>query len=353
VWASTYKAKPSEVFVVQARIALDVTRELGVVASVEELSHPARDYTKDDEAYQLYLMGRYFFNKRTPENYYKGMEYFLQAVEKDPSYALAYAGIADCYGLLGIYGSMEQHLAFTSARDAANKALELDPGSAEAHTSRALVHWVYDWDWTAADREFRKAIKLNPRYVMAHHWRGLFLADMGRFDEAEAEMKKALELDPISAPVYADYGRVLYLARRYDEALEKYRKAFEISAPFGSMEDHREELYEQMGRLKDWAASREKRGHSDAETREAYRVQGIKGFWTVLYRRAVNTPQRSYWHAELFARMGDKDRAFENLEHSISVRDHCMTQLKVNPNLDPLRSDPRFEELLRQMKLTP
>jgi eukaryotic-like serine/threonine-protein kinase len=354
VWANTYEAKPSGLLAVQERITADIARKLGVAASAEELSHSAGHYTKDAEAYRLYLMGRYFFNKRTAENFYKGIEYFRQAVEKDPSYAAAYAGIADCYGLLGAYGWMEDHSAFTSAREAANKALELDSELAEAHTSLALVHWAYDWDWTAADREFRKAIELNPRYVMAHHWRGLFLGDMGRFDEAEAEMQKALELDPISAFVYAAYGRVLYFAHRYDEALEKYRKASEINASFEGMEDQREQLYIQMGRLDDWAASLEKRGHFDAETREAFRTQGLEGFWTVVYRRNVKTQRdRRYEYAEYFARTGDKDRAFENLEYCISIRDHAMTQLKVNPIFEPLRSDPRFADLLRRMKLTP
>ena len=266
IWDKKYEVKPSEVLTVQKWITADVVRELGIT-SAGEMTYSARHYTENDEAYRLYLMGRYFFNKRRREDFPRAIEYFRQAVEKDPSYALAYAGMADCYGLLGAYFLMETHEAFASAREAANKALELDSGLAEAHTSLALVHWLYDWDWAAADREFRKAIELNPRYVTAHHWRGLFLGEMGRFDEAEAEMQKALERDPISAPVYADYGRVLYWARRYDEALEKYRKASEMNAEFGSMPVERELLYEQMGRLDDWAASVEKYNGFDAETR--------------------------------------------------------------------------------------
>jgi serine/threonine protein kinase/tetratricopeptide (TPR) repeat protein len=353
IWGNTYVSKPSEVLGVQRRITADVTRELGVAASAEELSHSTRHYTENDEAYRLYLLGRYFFNKRMKEDFYKAIEYFRQAVEKDPSYALAYAGLADCYGLLGAYMVMETHRAFTYARNAANKALELDNGLAEAHTSLALVHWLYDWDWAAADREFRKAIELNPRYVTAHHWRGLFLGEMGRFEEAEAEMQKALERDPISAPVYADYGRVLFWARRYDEALEKYRKASEISPVFGAMQYEREQLYEQMGRHDDWADSLEKYGALDAETQEEFRKHGSKSYWRRQYRRIVKDPEGSSDRAELFARMGYKDRAFEDLAYAIKKRDHRMTQLKVNPILDPLRSDPRFTELLRRMKLTP
>ncbi|HEX7956819.1 MAG TPA: tetratricopeptide repeat protein, partial [Pyrinomonadaceae bacterium] len=299
------------------------------------------------------LMGRYFFNKRTREDFYKGIEYFSRAADKDPSYAPAYAGLADCYGLLGAYMVMESHAAFTSARDAANKALELDAGLAEGHNSLALVYWLYDWDWAAADREFRRAIELNPRYVTAHHWRGLFLGEMGRFAEAEAEMQKALECDPVSAPVYADYGRVLYWARRYEEALEKYRKASEMNPSFGAMTYEREQLYEHAGKLNEWAASVEKYGGFDAETREAFRARGLRGYWQELYRRQVKNPVGGNDRAELFARVGDKDRAFEELAFAIASRDHRMTQLRVNPTLDPLRADPRFEGLLRRMKLTP
>lgn len=351
---TTPEAKSAEVLAGSAGSTADVTPELGGSASAEEWSH-ARRYTKIGEAFQLYSMGRFLFNKRTSEDCRRGIEKFRQAVEKDPSYALAYAGIADCYVLLGVYGGMERQSAFESARDAANRALALDKGLAEAHNSLALVHYLYDWDWEAADHEFRTAIELDPTYVTAHHWRGLLLGGLGAFAEAEAEMQKALNIDPISAPVYADYGKVLYLARRYDEALEKYQRASEINASFGGMEYERELVYEHMGRFDDWATSREMRGKMDPEQLEAYRRQGFKGFLTVEYQRAIKTPGKleNYCLAELFARMGDKDRAFENLEHAMSTRSHAMTDLKVNPLFDPLRSDPRFDDLLRRMKLTP
>ena len=355
IWTSTYEAKSSEVLTMQRRITADVMRELSVVVKPEELIQSTSYYPENEEAYWDYMMGRYFFNKRTKEDFHKGIRYFRLAIEKDPSFALAYAGLADCYGLLGAYMVMEVHKAFTSARDAANKALELDEGLAEAHTSLALVHWLYNWDWAAADREFRKAIELKPSYAMAHHWRGLFLGEMGRFSEAEAEMQKALEYDPLSAPIYADYGRVLYWARRYDEALEKYHRASDMNPEFGSMRLERELLYEQMGRVDDWAASVQMGGGFDARTEEAFRTYGLKGYWTVQYRRKLNRRARARGSddAELFARMGDTDRALEDLAYAINARDHRMSQLKVNPILDPLRSDPRFGKLLRRMNLTP
>jgi serine/threonine protein kinase/Tfp pilus assembly protein PilF len=352
IWTNTYEAKSSEVLTMHRRITADVMRELGMVVKPQELIHSMGHYPENEEAYWDYMMGRYFFNKRLKEDLHRAIGHFRQAIEKDPSYALAYAGMADCYGLLGAFMVMKPHEAFTSARDAANKALELDNGLAEAHTSLALVHWLYDWDWAAADDEFRKAIELKPSYVLAHHWRGLFLGEMGRFSEAEAEMQKALEYDPLSAPVYSDYGRVLFWARRYEEALEKYRRAADMNPYFGSMGLERELLYEQMGRIDDWATSVEAGGGFDDETRKAFRAHGFKGFWSVHYRRKRNHPERAR-DPELFARVGDKDRAFEAAGYAIKARDHRMSQLKVNPIFDPLRSDPRFAELLRRMNLTP
>ena len=350
IWTNTYDAKSSEVLTIQRQLTADVMHELGVVVKPEELTHSTSHHTENEEAYWNYMMGRYFFNKRTKDDFHRGIEYFRQAVQKDPSYAPAYAGMADCYGLLGAYLVMGADEAFTTARDAANKALELDDGLAEAHTSLALVHWLYDWDWAAADRSFRKAIELKPSYVLAHHWRGLFLGEMGHFDEAEAELQKALEYDPLSAPVYADYGRVLYWARRYDEALEKYRMAADMNPDFGSMRLERELLYEQMGRVDDWEASIYL--GSDAEMREAYRKHGRRGLWRVRYQRLARLPSPGYSIAEVLIRLGDKDRALENLAFAIKMRDdHRVTQLKVNPIFDPLRSNPRFAELLRRMNL--
>jgi len=351
IWTNTYAAKSSEVLAIQRRLTADVMRELDVVLKPEDLTLETSHHTENKEAYSDYMMGRYFFNKRTKDDFHRGIEYFRRAIQKDPSYAPAYAGIADCYGLLGAYMVMEADEAFTSARNAATRALELDEGLAEAHTSLALVHWLYDWDWAAADNEFRKAIELKPGYVLAHHWRGLFLGEMGHFSEAEAELQKALEYDPLSAPVYADYGRVLYWARRYDEALEKYRIASDMNPDFGSMRLERELLYEQLGRVDDWAASAEQ---GDAETRDAYRKDGPRGVWMVWYQKIAKLPGASYTRAEALARIGDKDRALENLADAIKMRnDHRVTQIKVNPVLDSLRSDPRFPELLRRMNLKP
>ena len=347
MWGGTYAVRPTELLTVQRQIITDVTQELGVTPSAAELSQSLRQQTGDEEAYRLYLLGRYFFNRRKKEDYYKGIEYFRRAIERDPNYALAYAGLADSYGLLGAYIELPPAEAFNPARAAATKALEIDESLAEAHNSLALVHWLYDWDWAAADREFRRAIELKSSYVTAHHWRALFLGEMGRFEEAEAEMKLALVLDPVSAPVLADYGRVLFWARRYQEAAEKYRTVDEMGNNFGAWHVEAMYCYEQMGRTAEWGSVRERVGGFDPEERQAFRAHGLRGYWMVRYRRKETDNDA----AEIAARVGDYEKALRYLERAISARDHRMTQLKVNPIFDPLRSDPRFQELLRRMNL--
>lgn len=349
--ANTYTVRPSELLSVERRIIADVTQKLGVTPSAAQLSESLRQQTSDEEAYQLYLRGRYFFNRRLREDYYKGIEYFRRATERDPRYALAYAGIADCYGLLGAYMILRPAEAFNPAREAAKRAIEIDETLAEAHNSLALVHWLYDWDWAAADREFRRAIELKPSYVTAHHWRALFLGEMGRFEEAEAEIKLALMLDPVSPPVLADYGRVLFWQRRYDEAVEKYRMVAEMGNFFGAWHVEAQLCYEQAGLASEWAALQELIGIKfDNEEREAFRAHGLHGYWMVKYRR--QEWQGNWDAAEISARVGDKHKALRYLAEAIKERDHRVTQLKVNPIFDLLRSDRRFEELRRRLNLT-
>lgn len=348
---NTYTVRPSELLSVQRRIIADVTQKLGVTPSAEQLNESLRQQTNDEEAYQLYLRGRYFFNRRLLEDFYKGIEYFRRATERDPRYALAYAGLADCYGLLGAYMHLRPAEAFNPARAAAQKAIEIDETIAEAHNSLALVHWLYDWDFAAADREFRRAIELKPSYVTAHHWRALFLGEMGRFEEAEAEIKLALMLDPVSPPVLADYGRVFFWQRRYDEAVEKYRMVAEMDNNFGAWHVEAQLCYEQAGLASEWVALLEQLGgHFDPEEREAFRARGLHGYWMLKYRRKE---WNGNWDAaETCARAGDKQKALRYLAEAIKERDHRVTQLKVNPIFDVLRSEPRWEELLRRVNLS-
>jgi serine/threonine protein kinase/tetratricopeptide (TPR) repeat protein len=331
---------------------ITVVTQLGEIPNATQWSQSLLRQTSDEEAHRLYVLGRYFFNRRHTEDFFKAIEYFHRATEKDPRYALAYAGLADCYGLLGAYFKLSPDEAFNAARAAAKKALEADESLAEAHNSLALVHWLYDWDWAAADREFRRAIELRSNFVTAHHWRGLFLGEMGRFAEAEAEMKLALALDSFSSPVIADYGRVLFWARRYHEAAERYRTVDEMGNDFGSWQIEAKYCYEQIGRSAEWGDLHERFGGGfDPEERKAFREHGLRGYWMVQYRRQLPQTGGGTDAAEVAARVGDKENAFRYLAEAIRIRDHRMSQLKVNPIFDPLRSDPRFVELLRRMNL--
>jgi tetratricopeptide (TPR) repeat protein len=226
------------------------------------------------------------------------------------------------------------------------KALELEPNLAEAHTTLALVNWLHDWDWDGADREFRRAIDLDPSYVTAHHWYGLYLGEMGRAEESIAEEKRALELDPVSVPVLADLGRVYFWARRYDESLQQYRKAFEMEPTFGAFYTELRYVYEQKQMYSDWFSLLDKVNDVGDENRKAFLAQDWKEFVRISAHHGS-----SHDRAENYARSGDKKNAFEQLELAYKERDHRMSQLKVNPVWDPLRSDPHFAELLRRMKL--
>lgn len=243
---------------------------------------------------------------------------------------------------------------FPKAKAAALRALEIDPELAEAHTALAMVFWLYDWDWAAADREFRRAIELNPRYATAHHWFALHLAEIGNFEEALSSIKRALEITPLSLPVNADLGRVLFYARRYDESLAQYRKTIEMNPTYGAFYGELGDLYEQLGMVEPWIAAK---GYSEIQS--LYGVLREHDF-KAYYREYLNEIEKGqltkldyYYRAGAHAALGEKDQAFNCLNQAYEERNHQITQIKVNPMFDPLRSDPRFQDLLRRLNLTP
>jgi len=344
-------------------LAQDLARKLGLQLDKQAQEQARKSYTDNAEAYDSYLKGRYFWNKRDQASLRRGIEYFQQAIDHDPNYALAYSGIADCYSLLEIYGALLPDEAFGVARVATAKALELDRNLAETHASIALIKWLYDWNWQEADREFKRAIELNPQYPTGRHWYGLFLAEMGRFQEAQTEMKRALELDPLSLIMNTDMGHVLYYERRYSESLEQYRKTLKMEPNFTPAQIDIMWVYEQLGMIDEWFSVVEKLGWKPGSL-ETFRAHGPQGAW----RRQLNdlkqsqataskqprqTPKYFFEAALLHARLGEKNQAFEMLDKAYQAREHTMAQIKVNPALDSLRSDPRFEELLRRMNLAP
>jgi serine/threonine protein kinase/Tfp pilus assembly protein PilF len=346
IWTRQYRHKSTKLLSLQDEIMQDVEQRLGVAFAGND-RRSQKHSTNDDETYRLYVRGNYFWNQRSWSGLTKGAELYQQAIDKDPSYAMAYDGLAKSYALLGAYVYYPAEKAFPPAKAAALKALELDPNLAEAHTTLALINWLYDWNWSAADDEFKRALDLDPQSVTAHHWYGLYLAEMGRVEESIAEEKRALELDPVSLPVVADLGRVYFFARRYDEALQEYQRAREMGPNFGSIFVEVQYVYEQKKMLADWFAVMDQLQLADNATRKAVLAQDWKEY--VRIRSRVGSPHD---RAENYARLGDKNNAFAQLELTYQQRDHRMSQLRVNPVWDPLRSDPRFIDLLRRMNLS-
>ena len=232
IWGQQYSRKPADIFALQEKIAKEITKALRLRLTGQEEKTLARTYTTSPEAYRGYLQGRYWGNKRTEEGINKGIECFQQAIAKDPTYALAYCGLADCYSMHANYGFLPPKIGYSKADDAALKALELDDTLSEAHVSLGFIKSDYTWDWAGAEKEFQRAIALNPNYGTAHQWYGYALWKTGRFEESIAEHRRALELDPLSLPVNRNLGLAYYLARQYDLAIAQLRKTREMDPGF-------------------------------------------------------------------------------------------------------------------------
>jgi len=326
--------------------------------SREEKDRLSRHYTENTEAFQLYLKGRYFWNKRTEEGFRKGIDYFNQAIRDDPNYALAYAGMSDCYALLGDFGFVAPREGFPKAKEAATRALAIDEKLAEAHTSLGRVKRDYDWDWPGAEQEFKRAIELNPNELSAHQWYAVYLSALGRHQEAIAEIKRALELDPLSLPVNTVTARVLYLARQYDEAIEQSRKTIEMDRRFATVYQNLGQSYEQKGMYAEAVATFQEfykvgPGHGLAFLGRAYALAGrtaeAQEILSQLKELSARRYVSPYQVAMIYEGLGDKEQALAWLERAYQQRVHNMIFLKVEPELDGLRSDPRFVDLMRRV----
>ena len=232
IWGAQYSRKLSDIIALPEEIARDTAEKLRLRLSGSEQKQLTKNYATNSEAYRLYLQGRYYWNQRTAEGLQQGSEYFNQVISKDPNYAPAYTGLADCYALLNVYNVVPATDVYPKAQAAAAKALELDESLAEAHTSLAFVRYRYYWDWAQAEQHFKRAIELKSDYATAHQWYSAFLAASGRHNEAVAEARRAHELEPFSLTIYADLVRHLYYARRYDEAIAECRKLIETDQKF-------------------------------------------------------------------------------------------------------------------------
>jgi TolB-like protein/Tfp pilus assembly protein PilF/predicted Ser/Thr protein kinase len=363
LWGEQYNRKVSDILAVQEDISREISEKLRLRLSGEEKTRLVKRATTNSEAYHLYLNGRYYWNKRTPEGLKKGIEYFNQAIEKDPGYALAYAGLADSYDVLPYYSVMTPKEAYPKARAAAMKALEIDESLAEAHTSLAHALWNYDWDWAGSERENKRSLELSPNYATGHQWYAWFLAAMGRHEEAVRESKRALEIDSLSLVINAHLGYAYYFGRRYDLCIDQTRKTIELDPGFALAHNNSGLCYEQLGKFQDAIAEFQKAlQFAEDPLASAYLIHTY-GRWgrrleaqrelKKLLEAAKTKFVSPYFVATAYAGLGDKDRAFEWLETAYRERADWMTYLKVDPELDPLRSDPHFADLLRRVGLPP
>jgi serine/threonine-protein kinase len=361
LWGEQYNRKFTDIFTVQDEIAKEVSDKLRLRLSGEEKQQLAKRYTENTEAYQLYLKGRYYWNKRTEESLKQAIDYFNQAIALDPSYALAYAGVADCYQILPFYSELPAKEACPKARAAAQKALEIDTTLAEAHAVLAMVKWDYDWDFAGAEREFKKSLELNPNYASVHQWYAEYLATMGRHEEAIAEAKLAREIDPLSLIINTVEGFILYLAREHDLAIEKLQKTLEMDSNFARAHLYLGQAYVEKKRYDEAIEEFQKAATLSGDSAEtlallayANAMSGRKGEAQKIVSELSNRKSAPpYWVALAHTALKEKDQALVRLEDAYESRYLWLVFFNVDPKFDSLRSDPRFAELVRRVGFTP
>lgn len=366
LWAQEYDRELKDLLLIQTDIAREIALESRIVLQSRTAASSAIPPVlspKDYEVYDLYLKGRYYWNKRTADGFWQAADYFQQAIDKDPEYARAYAGLADTFGLMSTWGSGPQNEFMEKARAAALKALEIDETLAEAHASLALVEENYDYNWSAAEKEFRRAIQLDPDYATAHQWYAENLAWQGRFEEALAQSERARQLDPMSVIIAADDGAILYYARQYDRAIKQCRRALDMDASFARARGLLVRSYVAKGDLV--GAANELNRSQDAESQPW--TWALKAF---VYAKSGRTKEanealakfeqtaprsRSDWRAaELYAYVGTerKEQVIKLLQSAYSEHSNAIANLKVDPIYDPLRGDPQFQKLVRRLNFT-
>jgi TolB-like protein/DNA-binding winged helix-turn-helix (wHTH) protein/Flp pilus assembly protein TadD len=363
LWAQNYDRDLGHLLELQAEISHEIANEVEFSLSGHRPIEVARQAggTQSYEAYDLYLKGRYFWNKRTGEAFRRAADYFQQAIDKDPNYGRAYAGLADTFGLMSTWFVGPQNELMPKARAAALRALELDESLAEAHASLALVKEYYDYDWRGAEKEFRQAIQLNPQYATAHQWYAELLSWQGRFDEAFAESEQARQLDPLSLIIASDHARILYYSRQYDSALQQCHSVLELDPNFTRARDLMISSLAQLGRYDEaidlvnhppesdenpwsWARKAQIYGRS-GQTEEARRALAKVEQFSDL------GPGRVLIWLAAYSGTDQKDRVIEMLQEAYAEHSHVVTLIKVDPMYDLIRSDPRFEDLLRRVGL--
>jgi eukaryotic-like serine/threonine-protein kinase len=362
LWGEQYEKQLADMLSVQREIAREITNNLRPTLSGMEQSRADKQYTVNAEAYQLYLKGRFYWNKRTPADLQKAIPFFEQAIDKDPNYAMAYSGLADSYALLTAYTNEPPRELMPKAKEAALKALALDDKLAEAHASLGQITAYYDYDFATAERQYRRAIELNPNYATAHQWLAENLAATKRVDEAQVEIRRALELDPLSVIMNRIYADILMDARKFDEAIQQYHRALELDPNFPTARYFLGRAYEAKG-MYDQAVEEYSKtallGRNSPEAvqkmREVYAKSGWKAYLEASLDNLMSQPRaRSippFVVATMYARLGRKEEAIAWLEKGYEERDFRMTLISVSFEFDSIRSDPRFKELVRRLGL--
>lgn len=361
LWAEKFDEKFTDIFAVEDSISEQVSKALVPRLTGKEKRALAKRYTQSPEAYEAYLKGRYFLEKRTTEGCKKGIEYFEQAIAIDPNYALAYAGLAGCYIVLGSCTALASQESDLKAERAILSALELDGELAEAHASLGHLR-TRQWDWSGAEKELKRAIELNPNYAIGHAWYALYLSEIGHFDQAFVEIRRARTLDPLSRVLKSTEGSVLYLARRYDQAIEQFRETLELDADFASAHSVLGVTYEAKGQyqeaLTEYQRALSVQGNLPELVAFVARTHALDGRPDKALQTIAELkhwPEKHSVHpysiALIYAALEDKDEAFRWLESAYVDRDEDLVILKVDPRLDSLRADPRFASLLQRVGL--
>lgn len=359
LWAETYDRGITDIFDIQSDVAEQIATALEATISAAQHEMMTATPTNDMEAYQRYLQGRFFWNKRTRDDFQRAIELYQQAIERDPEFALAYAGLAHTFVLLPHYSDTPAEEADAMAREAAATALELDPKLGEAHAALAHVDW-HRWEWEAAEQGFLRGIELSPGNPTMHQWYADYLTSVARFDEARTHMNHAHELDPLSNIINTELGWLSFFERRYEEAIEQYEKVIAFDPEFPQVYLYLGWVYELTDRYPEAIEAYRTRdrvvGHEDSSVLDgleaAWRQRGAHGYWETAKELNERRPGRSFlFEVSIRVKLGEIDEAFEVLEEMYEARDIDLAYVKANPFWEPLRSDPRYAELLEKMGL--
>ena len=374
LWGAEYNTSLADLFSVQDEVSKKISESLRLRLTGEDEEKLSKRYTHDVEAYQLYLKGRYHWNKRNEQGFRTAIDFFKRAEEKDPTFALAFSGLADCYALLCDIGVVAPVDEMPKAKAAAQKAVDADPTLAEAYTSRAFVRLSYDWDWTGAESDFQQAIKLNPMYPTAHQWYASYLMQMGKFDRAKAEIEEAHNLDPLSPIISSNTGLYSYYEKKYDDAISKYKVTLQSDPDFWVARHYLALAYVQKGMYSE--AISELRGlikapptgpipdniiesetEASASLGFAYAMAGKRAEAEAILKQLQALSGRRYvtglYFAIIYAGLKDSDHAIESLNKAFASKHPGLVLIRIEPMFDGLRGDPRFQQLVKRFEPIP